>query len=63
MEVLPKVKSKFLTSVLGIPVEQELKDKYAYFKEKHGIDMLEWTRILLRRELKGLETHIKKLEA
>lgn len=60
MDDHPKLKSRFITTSIGVPCDKEMKLKYKELKETHGYDMPGIARDLLRREILKIEKKIFK---
>lgn len=55
IENLPKLKGASKVERLTIPVEKEIKNRLYNLKVNHQIDVTEWVRQLIMRELESLE--------
>lgn len=58
MTDVPMLKGRKLDERITIPVERELKRELNEIKTKHGVDVLEWLRMIARRELPQLKKRL-----
>jgi len=56
---IPLLKRKTLDDLLGLPIDKDTKKDLLDLKHKHGVDHLEWVRILIRENLPGLKAKLK----
>lgn len=55
MEKLPMLKKRTLTERLVIAVDKETRDELNLLKEERGVDVNEWARQVIRREIRNLK--------
>lgn len=55
---LPRLKSASKTKQINIPVDPEMKEALCRLKEEHRVDITEWLRQIIRRELDALKIAI-----
>jgi hypothetical protein len=59
MKDVPKLKRHTLTERFTLPVDKGMRDQLYSLKENHNINISEWVRRILRRELDSISKDLK----
>lgn len=54
MTAVPKLRGRVLDEKLTVPMEGDLKKELMAYKHEKDVDVLEWIRMIIRREMPNL---------